>query len=97
MNIILIGMPTAGKSTVGAILAKVKGYEFVDSDLVIQIEEKRLLKDIIEQEGIEGFVAIENQVNASLDIEHSIVATGGSVVYGREAMEHLRNIGTVII
>lgn len=96
MNIILIGMPTAGKSTVGVVLAKVKGYDFVDSDLVIQNQEKRLLRDIIEQEGIDGFIAIENKVNASLNVEHSIVATGGSVVYGREAMEHLKNISTVI-
>lgn len=96
MNIILIGMPTAGKSTVGVILAKVSGYDFIDSDLVIQNQEKRLLKEIIEQEGIDGFIAIENRINASLNLEHSVIATGGSVVYGNEAMRHLRDIGTVI-
>lgn len=95
-NIVLIGMPTAGKSTVGIILAKVKGYEFVDSDLVIQRQENRLLKDIIEQEGIDGFISIENRVNESLCVDHSIIATGGSVVYGNEAMEHLKDIGTVV-
>ena len=89
-------MPTAGKSTVGVILAKVKGYEFVDSDLVIQSQEKRLLKDIIEQEGIDGFINIENRINASLSVDHSVIATGGSVIYGSEAMKHLRDIGTVI-
>ena len=96
MNIVLIGMPTAGKSTVGVILAKVKGFDFVDSDLVIQSQEKRLLKDIIEQEGIDGFINIENRINASLSFDHSVIATGGSVIYGREAMKHLRNIGKVI-
>lgn len=96
MNIVLIGMPTAGKSTVGVILAKVKGYQFVDSDLVIQKEEKRLLKDIIAQDGIEGFLAIENRVNASLDMDDSVIATGGSVVYGKEAMEHLKKIGKIV-
>lgn len=96
MNIILIGMPTAGKSTVGVILAKVKGYDFVDSDLVIQNQEKRLLKEIIEQEGIDGFIDIENRIHASLSVDHSVVATGGSVVYGSEAMKHLKDIGTVV-
>ncbi|PWV94445.1 shikimate kinase [Paenibacillus cellulosilyticus] len=96
MNIILIGMPTAGKSTVGVILAKVYGYDFIDSDVVIQNQENRLLKEIIEQEGIDGFIAIENRIHASLNVDHSIIATGGSVVYGDEAMRHLRNIGTVV-
>ncbi|MFC5470339.1 shikimate kinase [Cohnella suwonensis] len=96
MNVVLIGMPTAGKSTVGVILAKVMGYDFVDSDLLIQNQENRLLKDIISQDGINSFISIENQVNASLQVEHSIIATGGSVVYGVEAMAHLKEIGTVI-
>ncbi|AOZ92566.1 shikimate kinase [Paenibacillus crassostreae] len=96
MNIVLIGMPTAGKSTVGVILAKVKGYDFVDSDLVIQNQENRLLKDIIAQEGIDSFISIENRTNASLFVNHSIIATGGSVIYGDEAMAHLKDIGTVV-
>lgn len=95
-NIVLIGMPGAGKSTVGVVLAKAMGLEFVDSDLIIQKREKRLLQEIINEEGIDGFVEIENEVNASIDIEDSVIATGGSVVYGKEAMEHLREIATVV-
>ncbi|NLL80461.1 MAG: shikimate kinase [Clostridiales bacterium] len=94
-NIILVGMPGAGKSTVGVVLAKNKGYKFVDSDLVIQEQEKRLLHEIIEQEGIDGFLAIENRVNAGLELNHSVIATGGSAVYGKEAMDHLGAIGTI--
>jgi len=95
-NIILIGMPGVGKSTVGVILAKVLGYQFVDSDLVIQKEEGKLLKEIIAEVGPEGFIQVENRVNATLQVENSIIATGGSVVYGKEAMEHLKEIGTVV-
>ena len=95
-NIVLIGMPGSGKSTVGVILAKVLGYTFVDSDLLIQKEEKRLLKDIIAREGQEGFLKIENRVNSSIDTEKSVIATGGSVVYCPEAMEHLKKIGTIL-
>ena len=95
-NIVLIGMPGSGKSTVGVILAKVLGYTFVDSDLLIQKEEKKLLKDIIAKEGQEGFLKIENRVNKSIDTEKSVIATGGSVVYCQEAMEHLKKIGTVL-
>ena len=92
-NIVLIGMPGVGKSTVGVILAKVLGYQFIDADLVIQEQEGRLLCEIIEQEGTQGFIEIEN---ASIQAKHAIIATGGSVVYGKEAMEHLGEIGTVI-
>jgi len=95
-NIVLIGMPGVGKSTVGVILAKVLGYQFVDSDLVIQKEEGKLLKEIIAQVGPEGFIEVENRINASLETEHSVIATGGSVVYGKEAMQHLKEIGTVV-
>lgn len=95
-NVILIGMPGVGKSTVGVILAKVLGYQFVDSDLVIQKEEGKLLKEIIAEVGPDGFIEVENRINAGLDVTDSVVATGGSVVYGREAMEHLKEIGTVI-
>ena len=95
-NLVLIGMPGAGKSTVGVVLAKKLGYAFVDSDLVIQEREKRLLHEIISSDGLSGFLEIENRVNASLQVERSVIATGGSVVYGAEAMEHLRQIGTVI-
>ena len=95
-NIILIGMPGAGKSSVGVILAKVLGYEFIDTDLVIQHREKRLLREIIADEGNEGFLAIENEVNATLEADKSVIAPGGSAIYGREAMEHFKEIGTIV-
>jgi shikimate kinase len=95
-NVILIGMPGAGKSTIGVILAKVLGYSFIDSDLLIQEKEKCLLKDIIEKEGLEGLIAVEEQVNADISTENAVIATGGSVIYGPRAMEHLRSIGVVV-
>lgn len=95
-NIVLIGMPGVGKSTIGVILAKIIGYHFLDSDLVIQERENRLLHEIITQEGTEGFLKIENDVNASLNVERTIIATGGSAVYGKEAMEHLKEIGEIV-
>lgn len=95
-NIVLIGMPGVGKSTVGVILAKELGYQFVDADLLIQKREKRLLKEIIASEGVDGFIEIENQVNASIEAEQTVIATGGSVVYGMEAMKHLKEIATVV-
>lgn len=95
-NIILIGMPGVGKSTIGVILAKEIGYQFVDSDLLIQERENRLLKDIIAREGVEGFLAIENQVNTSVNVQKSVIATGGSAVYGEEAMKHYKETGIVV-
>ena len=95
-NIVLIGMPGVGKSTVGVILAKVLGYQFVDADLLIQKQEGKLLHEIISQVGTEGFIQIENKVNASIEAEDSIIATGGSVVYGTEAMKNLSDIGIII-
>lgn len=95
-NIVLIGMPGCGKSTVGVVLAKALGMEFVDSDLVIQSTMGATLAQLIEQHGDDGFRDIENRVNASIDVQNSIIATGGSVVYGAEAMAHLRSIGTVV-
>lgn len=95
-NIVLIGMPAVGKSTVGFVVAKRLGYEFVDTDLLIQKQEKRLLKEIIAQEGNDGFLAIENQVNRDLDVENAVIAPGGSVVYCEEAMEHYKKTGTVV-
>ena len=95
-NVVLIGMPGAGKSTVGVVLAKRMGYRFVDSDLVIQEREGKLLHELIEEHGVEGFWEIENDVNASLDMEKAVIATGGSAVYGKEAMEHLQQIATVV-
>ena len=95
-NIILIGMPGCGKSTVGVVLAKNMGYRFLDSDICIQEQEKRLLHEIISEEGLDGFLAIENRVNASLQVEKHVIATGGSAIYGVEAMEHLSEIGIII-
>ena len=95
-NVVLIGLPGVGKSTAGVILAKITGKQFVDSDLVIQEQQKRLLKDIIAQDGVDGFIEIENRVNAGLEAHNCVIATGGSVVYGKEAMQHLREIGIVI-
>ena len=95
-NVTLIGMPAAGKSTVGVLLAKRLGYSFVDVDIVIQEQEKRLLKEIIAQEGMDGFMAVENRVNAALQAEQSVIAPGGSVIYGAEAMAHLKEIGLVV-
>ena len=95
-NIVLIGMPGVGKSTIGVILAKETGYQFVDSDLVIQQREKKLLKNIIEEKGVDGFLEVENQVNASLEADCSVIATGGSAVYGKEAMEHLKAAGIIV-
>lgn len=95
-NIVLIGMPSAGKSTVGVVLAKKVGYKFMDSDLVIQEKEGKLLHDIIEEIGLNGFVEVENKINAQIETKNTVIATGGSVVYGKEAMQHLKEIGTVV-
>ena len=95
-NIILIGMPGVGKSTIGVILAKILAYHFLDSDLVIQEREGKRLHQIISEAGTDGFLKIENDVNASLDVKRTIIATGGSAVYGKEAMEHLKGIGEVV-
>lgn len=95
-NIVLIGMPGCGKSTVGVVLAKNLALDFIDSDLLIQREEGMRLSAIIERFGDDGFREIENRVNSSIQAEHSVIATGGSVVYGEEAMAHLKSIGTVI-
>lgn len=95
-NITLIGMPGAGKSTVGVVLAKVLGYRFVDSDLEIQGQTGKLLHELISELGDEGFLELENRVNAGLEVTDSVIATGGSAVYGKEAMEHLREISVVL-
>lgn len=97
-NIVLIGMPGVGKSTVGVILAKVLGYQFIDADLVIQKREKRLLHEIISEEGLDGFLKAEENANVYIaqNEEKSIVATGGSVVYCEKAMQELKKTGRVI-
>lgn len=95
-NIVLIGMPGVGKSTIGVILAKVLGYNFIDTDILIQEKTGKLLFQIIQESGIDDFINIENNVNKELSVEKSVIATGGSVVYGKEAMEHLKSIGKII-
>ena len=95
-NITLIGMPGAGKSTVGVVLAKRLGYNFLDSDLLIQKQENKLLHEIITQKGLDHFEQIENEVNSKIETTHSVIATGGSAVYGIESMMHLKSISTVI-
>ncbi|WP_124067890.1 shikimate kinase [Clostridium sp. E02] len=95
-NITLIGMPASGKSTIGVLLAKRLGFSFVDVDILIQEKEQRLLKDIIKDEGLAGFLDLENRVNADLDVVKSVIAPGGSVIYGEEAMEHLKFISTLV-
>lgn len=95
-NIILTGMPGAGKSTIGIVLAKVLGYDFIDPDLLIQKEKGKFLWQIIDEVGMEGFNAIEEEINSKIQAVHSVIAPGGSVVYGPKAMEHLKSIGTVV-
>ena len=97
-NIVLIGMPGVGKRTVGVILAKVLGYQFIDADLVIQKRENRLLHEIISEEGLDGFLKAEENANVYIaqNEEKSIVATGGSVVYCEKAMQELKKTGRVI-
>lgn len=95
-NIILIGMPGAGKSTIGIVLAKAMGYKFIDSDLLIQEEAGCLLSEIIAERGVDGFNQLENDVNKKIDCHKTVIATGGSAVYGEEAMQHFREIGTVV-
>ena len=95
-NIVLIGMPGSGKSTVGVVLAKMLGLHFLDSDLVIQETEGKLLSEIIEEKGPDGFLAVEDRVNADLQCEKTVIATGGSAVFGANAMAHLKEIGTVV-
>ena len=84
------------KARCGVLLAKRLGYTFVDVDILIQSQENRLLKEIIAEEGMEGFLKVENRVNASLETERSVIAPGGSVIYGKEAMEHLKEISSVV-
>lgn len=94
-NIVLIGMPGAGKSTVGVVLAKRLGMSFMDSDIVIQEQEGMKLYQLIEEYGTDGFLHIENKVNAAINPTDTVIATGGSAVYGEEAMEHLGEIADI--
>ena len=95
-NVTLIGMPGAGKSTVGVVLAKILGKDFIDTDLLIQAEHGRTLQKIIDEVGPEGFIEVENDVLSRVDAENSIISTGGSAIYSDEAMRHLAEIGPVV-
>ena len=95
-NVVLIGMPTAGKSTVGVILAKLLAYDFIDTDLLIQRREGKSLSGIIDERGIDAFLAAEEAACLSLDVNRTVIATGGSVVYGDAAMGHLKALGRVV-
>ncbi len=95
-NYVLIGLPGAGKSTLGVILAKTLGMKFIDTDLVIQEKTGRFLQDIIDTQGPEAFLKIEEETILSLKADNTVIATGGSVVTGQKAMEHLKN-GSIAI
>ena len=96
MSIILIGLPSSGKSTLGVLLAKSMGYKFIDADIVIQERQGRLLHEIIDELGPEGFIEIENEINQSITDTKAVIATGGSAVYGEKAMEHFKTLGKVV-
>ena len=95
-NIVLIGMPGAGKSTVGVLLAKTLGYAFLDTDLVIQEREGRLLQDLVDELGVEAFLDREAAAIVSVDCDRTVIATGGSVVCRDGAMEHLKDLGRIV-
>lgn len=95
-NVVLIGMPGAGKSTLGVVLAKIIGYDFIDADLVIQNQCDKTLQMIIDACGPEGFIEVENNILSDIDADRSIISTGGSAVYSDAAMKHLTEIGTVV-
>lgn len=95
-NVVLIGMPGAGKSSVGIVLAKVLGYQFIDTDLLIQKDTQKRLWQIIEDDGIPAFLEIEERINRDIDTMHSVIAPGGSIIYSSKAMEHFKDIATIV-
>lgn len=95
-NIVLIGMPGAGKSTLGVVLAKILGYDFVDADILIQNQSDRTLQKIIDALGPTGFIEVENDVLRDIEADHTVISTGGSAVYSEEAMRHLAEIGAIV-
>lgn len=95
-NLILIGMPASGKSTIGVLLAKVTNRNFMDSDIVIQDTTGKLLRELIADHGPDGFSEIENRINSQIDCDNTVIATGGSAIFGKDAMKHFSKIGTII-
>ena len=95
-NIVIIGMPGAGKSTMGVILAKTLGRNFIDTDIVAQETSGRLLQEIIDEEGTDAFLKTEEKTIVSLHCHNAVIATGGSVVFSEKAMEHLKKDGIVM-
>ena len=95
-NIILIGMPGAGKSTIGVLLAKSMGYNFLDTDLIIQSQQKKKLQEIIDEEGIDAFLKCEERALTSIDFDCTVVATGGSAIFSERGMKHLKNGGICV-
>ena len=95
-NLTLIGMAGAGKSTLGVLLAKALGYDFIDTDILIQQKHKKLLQEIIDEDGIDAFLAIEEDILSELTIDRAIIATGGSAVYSDKAMQALKQHSTVV-
>jgi shikimate kinase len=95
-NVILIGMCGVGKSTVGVLLAKALGRDFIDTDVYIQSREGRGLQQIIDERGLEAFCAVEQRHILSIDVKNAVIATGGSVVYSTVAMEHLSEDAVII-
>jgi len=95
-NLILIGMPGAGKSTVGVLLAKALSRDFVDTDVLIQAAESRRLQEIIDSDGLDAFLALEERHVLALELHGAVIATGGSVVYSDPAMTHLKRHGQVV-
>ena len=95
-NLVLIGMPGVGKSTLGVVMAKIMNYEFMDCDLVIQRTYDQTLQEIIDQRGPLGFLDVENEVLKGITAQNTVISTGGSAVYSDEAMVHLSEIGHVV-
>lgn len=96
MTVTLIGLPSSGKSTLGVLLAKALGYSFVDTDILLQEHSGRLLHEMISELGTEDFIRLESSVNLTVKGGNAVIATGGSAVYGSEAMEHFKALGKVV-
>lgn len=96
MNYVLIGMPASGKSTVGVMLAKEICFDFLDTDILLQRQEKKLIQSILDEDGLEKFYSIEEKALLSVDTDETVISTGGSAVYSAQGMEHISKNATVI-